>query len=276
VTTVTDHPFELSNVPVTCIVLTLNEAVNLSSALATLTPAQQVIVVDSGSQDGTLDIARQHEVSVLENEWKGFAAQRNWALQHPEVRHDWVLFIDADEQVPAPAWKEIAEFLRDPKGHRAADFRRAVYLFGQRLRHGGFSTARVTRLVHRSYARFPDRLVHEHAVVDGSIHAMSEPLVHHDRKPFEAWLARHNRYSTLEAQARLAASAPDVGGARQIKQWVRKYVWGRLPAKPVLFFLYVYVVRLGFLDGRAGLRIGALYGYQELCIQIKLDELRRA
>lgn len=263
--------------PLTCVLLTLNEECNLDTALASLAPAAQVIVVDCGSTDQTVSIAERHGAQLIEREWQGFSAQRNWALGHPAVEHDWVLFLDADEVVPEDAWAEIEEFLGAPGGARAADFRREVWMFGRYLRHGGFSSARVTRLLHRTYCRFLDRPVHEHAVVDGGVRSFSSPLLHHDRKPFAAWLDRHNRYSSLEAAARLTPPpAAKVGGARAVKGWIRAEVWPVLPAKPLLFFLYVYVARLGFLDGAAGLRISALYGFQELSVQIKLEELRAA
>lgn len=263
-----------SSVPVTCVVLTLNEEVNLPSALASLSPGAQVVVVDSGSSDATTSIARSFDARVLENPWPGFAQQRNWALASPLIEHDWVLFVDADEELTEPGWQEVQSFLAAPADFRAADFRRSVYLFGRYLKHGGFGTARVTRLLHRRYCQFLERPVHEHAVVDGPILHMRVPMLHHDRKPFSAWLERHNRYSTLEAEARLApVDASIIGGAASVKHLVRTRLWQRLPARPLLFFLYVYVLRLGFLDGRAGLRIASFYGFQELSVQVKMEEM---
>jgi glycosyltransferase involved in cell wall biosynthesis len=273
-----EHLLVAGSQPITCVVLALNEELNIDHALWSLKPAGQVVVVDSGSADRTREIVERHGAVFVRHPWEGYARQRNWALDLPEIANEWVLFIDADEAVPSEAWREIAEFLHTPRGARAASFRRTVHMFGRPLRHGGFSTARVTRLLQRSHCHFIDREVHEHAVVDGRIHRMAVPLVHRDRKPFGAWLERHNWYSSLEAEARLRppASAEDLDGARGMKQWVRTRLWPKLPAKPLLFFLYVYVVRLGFLDGRAGLRISALYGMQELAVQIKLEELRTA
>lgn len=264
-------------VAVTCVVLTLDEEVNLPTVLASLAPAAQVLLVDCGSTDATPLIAADHGAELFTHDWPGFAQQRNWALSLPALEHDWVLFVDADEEVTPEGWEEIAAFLGAPADARAADFRRAVHLFGRRLRHGGFGTARVTRLLDRRHARFLERPVHEHAVVTGRIHHMKVPISHRDRKPFSAWLDRHNRYSTLEAQARLApVDGASAEGAAALKHLVRTRVWQRLPARPLLFFLYVYVLRLGFLDGRAGLRIASLYGFQELSVQVKMEEMREA
>ena len=265
---------DVGAVPVSCVVLTLNEEVNLPTALRSLARAEQIVVVDSGSTDRTTSVSVALGAEVLENEWPGYAEQRNWALLHPSIRHDWVLFIDADEEISQDGWSEINAFMISPGEHRAATFRRSVHMFGKELRHGGFNTARVTRLLHRRYCRFLERPVHEHAMVDGRIRQMTVPIVHNDRKPFAAWLDRHNRYSSLEAEARLRPPSTAPTGSAGMKHWVRTRLWRWLPARPVLFFLYVYIVRLGFLDGKAGLRIAAFYGFQELSVQVKLDELR--
>lgn len=267
---------ESGNVPVSCVVLTLNEELNLPAALRSLAQAEQVVIVDSGSVDETIDLAYALGAEVLENPWPGYAKQRNWALLHPMIRHDWILFVDADEQIRPDGWREIETFVADPADHRAADFRRTVRLFDRELKHGGFSSARVTRLLHRDYGHFLERPVHEHAVVKGSVHHMSIPIVHEDRKPFADWVERHNRYSSLEAEARLRPLGRSPSGRAAVKQRVRVHLWPRLPARPLLFFLYVYVFRLGFLDGKAGLRIAALYAFQELAVQVKLEELRKA
>lgn len=264
-----------SKVAVSCVILTLNEEENVRTVVGSLTRADQVVVVDCGSTDRTVAVASNLGADVLENPWPGYAEQRNWALGHSALRNDWVLFVDADERMTSEGWSEVAAFLADPGHRRAADFRRSVHLFGRELRHGGFNSARVARLLHRDHCRFLERPVHEHAIVDGPTHHMTVPIIHDDRKPFSAWLARHNRYSSLEAQARLTPPAAATSGSVGAKQWIRTHLWHRLPVRPLLFFLYVYIVRLGFLDGRAGLRIAALYGFQEMSVQIKLEELSK-
>ena len=266
---------EDTKLAVSCIILTLNEEPNLAAVISSLAPAEQVMIVDCGSTDGTVPLARALGAEVTQNVWPGYAKQRNWALDHANLRHDWVLFIDADERMTMEGWAEIGPFLTDPANSRAADFRRAVHLFGKELRHGGFNTARVTRLLHRGSCRFLERPVHEHAIVNGRTHSMTVPITHDDRKPFSEWLDRHNRYSSLEAEARLYGSLTEApGGSRGLKQWIRTNIWHWLPARPALFFLYIYVLRLGFLDGLAGLRIAAFYGFQEMSVQIKLEELK--
>ena len=264
---------DTSRVVVSCVVLTLNEEANIPIVLASLAPADQVVVVDSGSTDETVPTSRALGAEVLENAWPGYAEQRNWALRHSSIRHDWVLFVDADERMTPEGWAEIETFVTNRAGQRAADFRRCVRLFGRELKHGGFNSARVARLLHREHCQFLERPVHEHAIVDGPIHPMTVPIIHDDRKPFSAWLDRHNRYSSLEAEARLRPPAASPTGSAKLKHRLRMHLWPRLPARPLLFFLYVYVVRLGFLDGKAGMRIASFYAFQELSVQVKMEEL---
>lgn len=265
------------SVPIAAVVLARDEEANISQCLDSLLPAAQILVVDSGSTDNTRELARAAGAGVVEKPWLGYARQRNWALESGELNHDWVLFVDADERVPPAAWAEIRRFLDEPNAS-AGSFRRCVFFLGQQLRHGGFGTARVTRLLRRG-ARYADRPVHEHPLIEGRVHRFTSPLVHDDQRPFEAWLARHNRYSTLETEARLGAGFTPSGAVPlgvRIKDAVRRKLWRRLPAKPLLFFLYVYLVRGGFLDGWTGLRIASLYGFQELCVQIKLEAFEAA
>lgn len=264
---------EGSKIPVSCVVLTLNEEANLPTVLASLAPADQVVVLDSGSTDGTVPMSRALGAEVLENPWPGYAEQRNWALQHASIRQEWVLFVDADERMTPEGWAETAAFVADPAKYRAADYRMSVYRFGKQIKHSGLNSARFTRLLHRDHCRFLERPVHEHAVVEGAIHHMTVPMTHDDRKPFSAWLDRHNRYSSLEAEARLNPAAGGPAGSAGRKQWIRTHLWPKLPARPLLFFLYIYIVRRGFLDGRAGLRVAAFYGFHELSVQVKMEEL---
>lgn len=257
-------------VAVSCVVLVLNEYQNLPDLLRSVARADQIMIVDSGSSDGSVEIAESMGATVLSNPWPGYAAQRNWALNSPCLQHEWVLFVDADERITNVGWEEIRSFIQNPGKDVAADFRRSVWVFNRELKHGGFNTARVTRLLHRRHCSFTERPVHEHAAVLGTVRHLKVPIIHDDQKPFEAWLDRHNKYSSLEAIARLDPHPTQL--SRLSKEWIRRNLWQHLPARPLLFFAYVYVIRAGFLDGKAGLRIALLYGFQELAIGIKVEE----
>src|SRR6185369_1926176 len=134
--------------------------------------------------------------------------------------------------------------------------------------------------------RYDDREVHEHVVLDGPAGYLRHDLLHLDRRGLDAFVARHNRYSSLEANARFKAEqdAPDrarlkvslLASPVQRKRFVRELIWPRVPAKPLALFVYMYLVRRGFLDGRAGLALCVFHAFQEFMVGLKLAELRRA
>jgi hypothetical protein len=156
---------------------------------------------------------------------------------------------------------------------------------GRWIRHAGWYPSWNLRLFRHRLGRYDDREVHEHVVLNGRAGYLKSDLLHQDRRGLEAFVARHNRYSTLEAAARLKAErdAPDrarlpvslLRSPVQRKRYVRERVWPRVPAKPLVLFVYMYVLRRGFLDGRAGLALSTFHAFQEFMVGLKLAELRR-
>jgi hypothetical protein len=156
---------------------------------------------------------------------------------------------------------------------------------GTWIKHAGWYPSWNLRLFRHRLGRYEDRPVHEHVVLDGPVGYLHNDLLHLDRRPLEAFVARHNRYSTLEAEARLAAertvrarrlSPALLGAPVERKRFVRERVWPRVPFKPLVLFVYMYVVRRGFLDGRAGLTLCVFHAFQEFMVGVKLAQLRRS
>jgi glycosyltransferase involved in cell wall biosynthesis len=272
--------------PVSVLVPTLNEELNLPECLASVAWADEVFVLDSYSTDRTVEIARAHGVHVVAHVFESYSRQKNWALDTLPFRNEWVLIVDADERVTPPLRCEIERLLTQtsPPCNGYYVNRRFIFL-GHWIRHAGWYPSWNLRLFKHASGRYDDREVHEHVVLSGPSGYLEHDLLHLDRRGLDAFVARHNRYSTLEARARLAAerNAPDrarlstslVASPVHRKRFLRERVWPRIPAKPLMLFVYMYVVRRGFLDGRPGLALCAFHAFQEFMVGLKLAELRR-
>ncbi|MEJ0002858.1 MAG: glycosyltransferase family 2 protein [Pararobbsia sp.] len=225
------------------VLITKNEAHNIGECIASVRAlAQEIIVVDSGSHDETVAIARAAGATVIETaDWPGFGAQKNRALAH--ATGEWVLSIDADERVTERGLAEMAEVLAAPR-HTAYALPRLSQFCGRWVRHSGWYPDYVTRLFRRGSARFSDDLVHERIDVEGSVVRLDEPLQHYsylDRRQVEEKIDRY-------AQA----------GAEQLFRRGKRYG----PLKPYLAggwaWLRTWVLRAGCLDGAAGWGIAAM------------------
>src|SRR5712691_6782834 len=192
------------NAPVSVVVPTLDEEVNLPECLRSLAWSDDIFVVDSFSRDRTVEIAREHGAQVVQHVFESYSRQKNWARDTLPFRHAWVLIVDADERVPPDLSCEIENAVHD--GHCDGYYlnRRFIFL-GQWIRHAGWYPSWNLRLFRHRLGRYDDRDVHEHVVLDGSVGYLRHDLLHLDRRGLDAFIARHNRYSTLEASARLKA-----------------------------------------------------------------------
>jgi glycosyltransferase involved in cell wall biosynthesis len=272
------------------VMIVRDEEANLPFSLPAIVPwVRKVWVVDSGSTDRTVEIAREAGAEPVYHEWQGYAKQKNWALDSLPLSASWILFLDADERITP----DLADRIRSIVDAEVADVaesafhlnRYFVFLGGQ-IRHCGYYPSWNVRLFKRGRARYEPRDVHEHMVVDGPVGFIhGADMEHWDRRPLEHHIAKHNRYSTLEA---LAIRAQEHGGASEglrarlfggpleRRRWIKRYLYPRLPAKFVFRFLWMYVLQRGFLDGAPGLRFSLFISAYELHIEQKLIELRQA
>jgi glycosyltransferase involved in cell wall biosynthesis len=216
------------------IIITRNEARNIAACLDSVAFCDERIVVDCGSDDGTVAAAAAAGATVVVHPWSGFGAQKNFALA--QARGDWVLSIDADERVTAPL---AAEIMATVKAATACGYEinRLSTFLGRPMHHSGWSPDYVLRLFRRDKARFSDDLVHERVVCEGPIGRLAGVIDHHPVRCIEDALRRVDSYST--AGAAMLASKRRVSFASGITHGL----WS---------FLRAYVVRLGFLDGREG------------------------
>jgi acetyltransferase-like isoleucine patch superfamily enzyme/glycosyltransferase involved in cell wall biosynthesis len=268
-------------------IITFNEVLNLPHCLAALQGwTNKVFVVDSGSTDGTQDIARKYGAQVVHHDWPGYSRQKNWGLQNLPMESDWILIIDADEVITPDVRKRLEQIARRPANDAPENgffINRLTYFMGKPIRHCGYFPSWNLRFFKRGKAWYEDRVVHEHMVIDDPVGYVKEPMIHDDRRGLEHYVAKHNRYSTLEAKALF----DEISGARdehrqanitkdtRRRRWVKRHVMPYMPFPGLWRFLYMYVLRLGILDGKAGLEFSRFISLYDSLVSLKLRELRR-
>ncbi len=273
--------------PLSVLIPTRNEERNLAACLKSVDWADEIIVFDSHSTDGTLDLARAAGATIVQRDFDNFAAHKNWALDTIDFRHGWVLLLDADERITEPLAAEIKDVIKAAVGQAASPvvgyyIARKTLFCGSWIRHGGVYPDYNLRLLRRGFGRFEDRLVHEQLLLAGAAGYFKNHLIHDDDKGFERYLERHNHYTSLEAveivrlrkglgQTILGGDLSTPGPAR--RRWFKNFAQRWLPWRPLCVFLYMYVLKAGFLDGRKGLRYCLLKMFFEYQIEIKVREL---
>jgi len=179
-------------------VTTKNEERSLGACLESARFAEEIVVVDSGSTDQTKAIARSLADRVLEHEYENPAAQKNWAL--PQLAHDWVLILDADERVSPELAAEVRGLIAaDGNGYDGFYLNRKLIFYGKWIRHCGWYPSWNLRLFRHGHGRYEKREVHEHLLLDGKAGYCQHDLIHEDLRDMSFWIAKHNRYSSQEA-----------------------------------------------------------------------------
>jgi glycosyltransferase involved in cell wall biosynthesis len=275
----------VSAIPVSVVVLTKNEEANLAKCLASVSEFSQIVVVDSQSEDRTLAIARAHAAEVVDFIWdRRYPKKKQWALENAPLLHDWILFLDADEEVSSALAREIRGIFRNPPRDTGYFVGLDYRFLGRTLQHG----QRVYKLIlfDRTRGRFEEHddldasnmwevEGHYQPRIDGSVGTLASRLLHDDNDSLFHYFERHNRYSDWEAVLRRNSSGANGRAAHEAHVESRaKRVFGALPFKPLAFFLYSYVVRRGFLDGRAGYHYAVAKAFYYW--QIRLKELELA
>lgn len=245
-------------VPISAVVLSHNEAANLPRCLRALRDCAEIVVVDDGSTDDSRRIAGECGARVVEHPFVSFADQRNWAMASAGLRCDWALHLDADEVMAPALLEEIRRGLPALAPGSAGFLARKVMLGEKWLRFSADYPVFVPRLIHRHGPRYAMRGHGETLASGPAAVYFSEPLLHYNfSKGWAEWRARHVRYAAAEA-ARIRSGAATVSFRalvaqdRSVRRAARRALSYRLPGRPTLRFLYAYLLKLGFLDGREG------------------------
>jgi glycosyltransferase involved in cell wall biosynthesis len=251
---------------VSILIFTLNEEENLPRCLDSIKWCDDIVVVDSFSTDATVELCETYSVRYVQHEFKGFGTQRNWSLDNIEIKHEWVLILDADERVPpslAAELNELAETTTVDFG--AYRLKRRFHLWGRWLRFSSLYPTWVVRFIRQGRVRYVDR----------------GHLIDENVKGISAWFARQNQYSDKDAQFELGlgdseSSSPSMFSSDPLRRRaaIKRYV-SRLPCRGSVYFVYCYFFRLGFLDGRDGLMFCRMKAMYQIMVDVKKYDLRK-
>ena len=280
----------LAKVPVSVLIPIRNEAANLPRCLASVAWADEIFVVDSHSTDGSVEIAERLGARVVQFDFNGtWPKKKNWALENLPFAHAWVFILDADEVLPPGAEAEFRAAVADGGDEVAGYWINRRFMFMDRwLQHAYYPNWNL-RLFRHSLGRYEkltdadtqsgDNEVHEHVVVQGRTAHLKTEMDHLAFPSVEVFVEKHNRYSNWEARVALdrylrrsgaALQSERVGARRRVKELA-----ARLPCRPLLRFLYVYVWQRAYLDGREGYYFARLHGFYEFLSVAKTFELKK-
>ena len=269
-------------VPVSVMIFTLNEEVHLPSCLASLAWSDDVIVVDSHSTDRTGEIARAGGARFYQHRFEGFGRQRMWAMQETHPKHPWVLILDADERVTPELARELESVIpATPDGVGAYRVKRRFVMWGRWLRYSNLYPSWVVRLVRIGRVEYVNRGHAETQVVAGDTGSLEHDLIDENLKGIDEWFERQNRYSSKEAEYELQQGSRPLAwgdllaGDPLLRRSALKRLAALLPFRPAFYFLYSYILRGGFLEGRDGLVFCIMKSEYQRMIVVKKHALRK-
>ena len=268
-------------IPVSVIILTFNEELNIARCLNSLSQFDERIIVDSGSTDSTLDIVGKSfpDVRIFSHDFEDFGAQRNWAIDETQPRHEWILFVDADEFMEQDLAEEIDEFVKKADEFDGGFIAGRNYFLGKWLKRTTFFPSYQLRLLKRGKVRFKREGHGQREVTDGKTLYLKNSWYHDGFSQGVAhWIERHNRYSSAEVELveQLRKEPLRLSHLFSLQPILRRRCLKRLASRigfrPLTRFFYTYFWRLGFLDGKAGLLFCMLRFAHEIHIMVKLGE----
>lgn len=270
----------------TVIILTFNEEKHLGRCLQSLRGvAKRVVVVDCFSTDGTVTLAQAQGAEVVQHAWVNYSTQLNWALDNVPIDTQWTMRLDADEVVtPELAAALNSDLSGYPDSVMGLTVNRQIHFLGRWIRHGGIYPVRMLRVWRSGHGRCENRWMDEHMVVQGEIAHVDADIADINLNNVTWWTDKHNHYASREAvdllmhrrQGAEEAATARLNFQAGMKRWLKQKVYARLPLglRALLYFLYRYFLRLGFLDGWQGFAFHFLQGFwYRFLVDVKVHEL---
>ena len=245
----------------TTIILTYNEEKNIANAINSVKEiSKRIIVVDSYSNDRTVEIAKSLGADVYQNKWINHATQYNYAITNCDIRTKWILRLDADERLTEKSSDELNKLCNENENSNINGIiiRFEVIFLGKNLKHGGIYPLKVLRAYKRDMGYIENRSMDEHIVLkEGKAIEMKNDSLHHDYKDLSTWIDKHNKYSSHEVEDYFNNNnieSKQLDKSAKIKRFVKMNIYYKLPlgTRAHLYFLYRYYIKLGFLDGKEG------------------------
>jgi glycosyltransferase involved in cell wall biosynthesis len=262
-------------------IMTLNEVNNIEGAIKSWPPGTRIVVYDSFSTDGTVEKAKALGAKVVQRKFDNWSAHQTWGAHNIEWETPWVWYTDADEHMTPGLWKEICTVLASSNTHAAYDVRRKDIFLGRWIKRSSFYPCWFTRLYRPKLIHW-ERLSHPVAVVQGTHGRLQEHFMHYPfSKSISSWFERHIGYAQFEAQELMKITGEPIGWSnlfgsnRHERRRTIKKIFYRLPFRPLIKFFVLYVLRRGFLDGRAGFHYAIMQSVYEYMITLHHLELKR-
>lgn len=279
----------MSVVPISIIIPTRNEYLNLGRCLEQLKGwADEILVVDSQSADGTIELAESYGTKVIQFYYNGgWPKKRQWTLDTYPIKNEWILLLDADEILQEPTKEEISRAIKNDQ-YNGFWLRFPMYFLGRQLRYGDSELWKLF-LFRKGHGRYEKRLemqncsmsdieVHEHVIVDGKVGYLKSPVKHENINSLNRYIQKHNEYSNWEASiyytGRMGELKPDIWGNQAQRRRRLKQLLIHFPGSPVIYFFYLYIFKLGILDGVPGLIFCCLSAIQLFHVKAKIYELK--
>lgn len=229
-------------------IITFNEEKNIGRTLESVKWADEIVVVDSGSTDGTVAICREYTDKIIHQDWLGFAGQKNLAIERTTGK--WVLSLDADEPVEPMLASEIRDIISSPGAHDGYLIPRKTFFLGKLVRHGGWYPDYNLRLFRKGRGWFEERAVHESLKIEGTTGRTNYAILHYAYPDLVSYMSSIDKYSSL---------AVNVMAGKGISSF--KAGWVNILGRPLFTFIFKYFFRLGFLDGKHGLVLNLYHSY---------------